>query len=127
LRGGEPSALRDLAGGADEAIGAAEICRAAEAGDRIAARVLEEAGTYLGRAIATLLNVLNPDTVVLGGPVGEVIGPSVLPAIQRELQASALAVTVASARVVLGLLGDDAGAIGAAALALEYAPWTLAP
>jgi predicted NBD/HSP70 family sugar kinase len=127
LRSGERSVLRDLSGGVHEAIDAAAICRAAALDDALALRVLNESGTYLGRAIATLLNILNPDTVVLGGPVGEVIGPFVLPPIRRELQSSALAVTVNSARIVLATLGNDAGAIGAAALALEYAPWTLTP
>jgi glucokinase len=126
LRAGESSVLRDLSGGAHEAIDATTVCRAATMNDALALRVLEETGTYLGRALATLLNILNPDTVVLGGPVGEVIGPHTLPVIQRELRSSALAVTVNSARIVLATLGDDAGAVGAAALALEYAPWTLA-
>jgi glucokinase len=125
LRAGECSVLRDLTGGGYEAIDATTICRAAAADDALALRVLDEAGTYLGRAIATLLNLLNPDTIVLGGPVGEVIGPFVLPPIRRQLRSSALAVTVDSARIVLATLGNDAGAIGAAALALEYAPWTL--
>lgn len=127
LRAGERSVLHDHAGAGGEPLDVAAIGRAAAAGDGVATRVLEEAGVYLGRAIAMLLNVLNPDTVVLGGSVGEVIGPFVLPPLQRTLQADALAVTVASARIVVGTLGDDAGAIGAAALALEYAPWALAP
>jgi predicted NBD/HSP70 family sugar kinase len=125
LRSDEGGTLRELTGGAYESIDATTICRAAAHGDAVALRVLDEAGTYLGRAIAMLLNILNPDTVVLGGTVGEVIGPYVLAPIQRELQSSALAVTASSARITLATLGNDAGAIGAAALALEYAPWAL--
>lgn len=127
LRAGEASMLRDLAGGVYESLDVAAICRAAAAEDAVAIRVLDEAGMFLGRAIAILLNVLNPDTIVLGGPVGEVLGPFVLQAIRRELQASALVVTVNSARIVVGTLGNDASAVGAAALALANAPWTLTP
>jgi glucokinase-like ROK family protein len=125
LREGERSVLRDLTRGGQEGLDAAMIARAAADGDAVARRILEESGTYVGRAMALALNILNPDTVVLGGPVGEVIGPHALPAIERELRTSALTVTMNAARIVLATLGNDAGAIGAAALALEYAPWSL--
>jgi glucokinase len=84
--------------------------------------VLDEAGTYLGRAIAMVVNVLNPDLVIVGGPVGEAAFPLLIPAIERELRARSLSIPRAAVRTVGGTLGEDAGAIGAAALALDWAP-----
>jgi predicted NBD/HSP70 family sugar kinase len=59
-------------------------------------------GGYLGRALASVVNLLNPDTIVLGGAVGEPAAPFVTGALQRELRAWALPVPVAAARVVPG-------------------------
>jgi len=46
-----------------------EICRAANDGDRLATQVIEEVGTYLGRAIAITINLLNPQKVLIAGEI----------------------------------------------------------
>jgi hypothetical protein len=63
---------------------------------------------------------------LIGGPVGETAAPYLTPAIERELQARALVVPIAAARIDPGRLGEHVGAIGAAALALECSPWLFA-
>jgi predicted NBD/HSP70 family sugar kinase len=75
--------------------------------------------------LASVVNLLNPDTIVLGGAAGELAGPFITGALRRELRAWALPVPVAAARVVPGSLGEDVATIGAAALALECAPLVL--
>ncbi len=121
LRAGEHSAIEALAGGVLDLVDAETVIRAGRDGDPLARRILDEAGTYLGRAVAMAVNLLNPDLVIVGGPVGEPAAPLVIPAIARELRARALSVPRAAVRLVPGTLGENAGAIGAAALALEVA------
>jgi predicted NBD/HSP70 family sugar kinase len=122
LRSGEESAIEGLVGGVLDLVDGGVVVAAAAGGDALAARILDEAGTYLGRAIAMVVNVLNPDLVIIGGPVGEPAAPLLIPAIERELRARALSIPRAAARIVGGTLGENAGAIGAAALALDRAP-----
>jgi predicted NBD/HSP70 family sugar kinase len=122
LRSGEESTIERLAGGVLDLVDAGVVVRAAVEGDALAGRVLDEAGTHLGRAVAMAVNVLNPDLVIVGGPVGEPAAPFLIPAVERELRARALSIPRAAARIVGGTLGENAGAIGAAALALDRAP-----
>jgi len=122
LRSGAESAIEQLVGGVLDLVDADVVIRAAAGGDEAAKRVLDEVGTYLGRAVAMAVNLLNPDTVIVGGPVGEPAAPFLIPAVERELRARALAIPRAAVRIVPGTLGENAGAIGAAALALDYAP-----
>jgi predicted NBD/HSP70 family sugar kinase len=74
IAGGEQTLLRGCA-----TLDAAALTRAACDGDRLSRRLLAEAGEHLGRGVAFLLNILNPEMVVLAGPyvaAGEVIlGP----------------------------------------------------
>lgn len=60
--GRRPAAQRERAGWT-----AADVVRAARAGDPDARRILQQAGTALGAALASLVNVLNPDRIVIGG------------------------------------------------------------
>ncbi|MCC2686265.1 MAG: Mlc transcriptional repressor of MalT (the transcriptional activator of maltose regulon) and manXYZ, partial [Paenibacillaceae bacterium] len=48
-----------------------QLCEMARSGDSAALTCVERAGRYLGIAIANQINLLNPDTVVLGGPIGQ--------------------------------------------------------
>lgn len=104
---------------------AQDVIAAAAAGDALARRVLDEVGGYLGRVLATVVNLLNVKMIILGGPVGEAAAPLIADAVQRELRAFALSVPLADVRIVPGTLGGNAGAVGAAALALQYVPLPL--
>jgi predicted NBD/HSP70 family sugar kinase len=98
------------------------VSQAARDGDQLAATVLQEAATYLGIAIANLINLYNPQTVVLGGPI--VRGADgIFPAITREIHLRALRAALRGLPVVASAMpGEEAGAIGAAALFLEHLP-----
>jgi predicted NBD/HSP70 family sugar kinase len=122
LRAGEESAIEGLVGGVFDLVDADVVVRAAAAGDALARRVLDEVGSYLGRAVAMAVNLLNPDMVIVGGPVGEPAAPFLIPAMERELRARALSIPRTAVSIVGGTLGENAGAIGAAALALDCAP-----
>lgn len=103
-----------------EAISAKLVARAALEGDELALEVMHETAEYLGIAIANLVNLLNPQTVILGGPVSR-WGGLLLPAVSRELAKRALPVAVQAVQLVTSETDDDAVAVGAAALILQEA------
>lgn len=111
------SSLREL----DEVAGP-DVTAAAGDGDRIAIEVLEEAGGWLGVALASMVNVLDPHLILLGGGAAEAAAPWMLAPTRRTMAAH----LVGSAwrqppPIELAVLGDDAGVVGAALLAMEHA------
>ena len=94
--------------------------RAYEAGDDLTLETLHEAAAFLGQGVGSLITLLGPDMVVLGGGVLEALGEALLP----RIKASAKAVTFPSSsfddtRIRLAALGDDAVALGAVAWAIQ--------
>jgi glucokinase len=98
-------------------IGGREVVAAARAGDQIALGVLDLIGGRIGVALASLANALDPDVIVLGGGV-MAAGELLLEPARRELRARALP-PQNEVPVRVAALGEEAGAIGAATLALE--------
>jgi glucokinase-like ROK family protein len=94
------------------------VLEAAAAGDRVALETLTEAATYLGIALANVINLVNPSIVVVGGPTAS-IGETFLEPVRHEVRRRALGDSLHDLAIVPSVLGDDAGAIGAAALVLE--------
>jgi len=96
-----------------------DIAAAAFSGDELARMAYTEAGMWIGIGIATLANLLNMETAILGGgimAVSQLIMPSLLEAQDQytmSLQKKRL-------RILQGILGRQAGTIGAAALALAH-------
>jgi glucokinase len=107
-----------LAGGAAEAITAATVARAAEAGDWQARAILDEAAWHLGTGLAAVVNLLNPGLVVLGGGVMR-SGRLLWERMDTSLREQALEAAYRQVRLVPGALGARAGALGAVALALR--------
>ena len=120
LRAGEPSVLQERFGAALDLVDASSVIQAAEDGDALATSLLEEAGRYIGRGLAAAVNLLNPSRIILGGPVGQPAAPFLSGALHEELRAKTLSMPLADVRVVAGMLGEDAGAIGAAAIGLRW-------
>jgi predicted NBD/HSP70 family sugar kinase len=83
---------------------------------RVARRVLEETAGYLGAGVANLINLFNPERIVLGGWAGIVLGSRLLPAIREAAAAQALRLPYRQASIELCQLGVDAVALGAATL-----------
>ena len=100
----------------EERIGIAEIVRAAEEGDEFARLMLERTGTYVGTAIANVINLLNLETIVVGG---EITGAKdvVIEAITTRARELSFARAFAQTQILAGTVGDNAAAIGAALVA----------
>jgi predicted NBD/HSP70 family sugar kinase len=82
---------------------------------RTARRTLDETASYLGAGVANLINLFNPERIVLGGWAGVALG-GVLPAIRESAAAQALRQPYQQASIELCQLGVDAVALGAATL-----------
>jgi glucokinase-like ROK family protein len=101
-------------------ISLAAIEDAALAGDALANHLVREAAGHLAVAIASMLNVLNPAVVIIGGGLSRV-GELLLAPLRSAVRSRALFWSAASAQIVTSPLGPRAVALGAATLALESA------
>jgi predicted NBD/HSP70 family sugar kinase len=83
---------------------------------KTAARVLEDTAGYLGAGIANLINLFNPERIVIGGWAGLALGEQLLPRIREAAGEHALRHPFSQTSIRLGSLGLDAVATGAATL-----------
>lgn len=96
----------------------ADLVRLANAGDPGCRRLLTDAGGLIGIALSGLVNLINPDRIVLGGELGDATDLMLDP-LRRGLTESAMPAAVAAVRVLRGELADRACALGALALVLR--------
>ena len=97
---------------------AADIVSHALAGDSATLRVIDDAGAIIGRALAGVANLLNPEVIVVGGPLAG-LGEILLRPIHRGLMRHAVPIIGDSTRLVMSSLGDRAEALGGASLVLQ--------
>ncbi len=95
-----------------------EVYEAARSGDPIAVRVMSDMGRMLGIGLANLINIFNPERIVIGGGVKDA-WPLFIDAAREEIARRAFEVPARRSEIVPSILGDDAGVIGAAAVALQ--------
>ncbi|MFD5639299.1 MULTISPECIES: ROK family protein [unclassified Streptomyces] len=86
--------------------------------DRIALAVLEETAEYLGAGLSDLINLFQPERILIGGWAGLQLGSRFLPAVRRYASSYALSYPAQHVTVDLGRLGPDAVTVGAAILPL---------
>jgi glucokinase len=97
---------------------AERVAAAAHEGDRLALEAFERAGRYLGWAVGGLLNLLNPEVVVVGGGVARA-GAVLFEPMLEAARATAFPRAWEAARVERAVLDDHAGLVGVAYLALQ--------
>jgi len=101
--------LKDLRSG--------DLRKAIRRGDRFVARVVHEAARYTGVAVANLINLLNPEVVVIGGGLTEQLGEEMMPTIAKTAHEHVMPGTVRGIEIKASKLGDQAGITGGAVLA----------
>ncbi len=111
------SGLTKHAKGDLENITAEIVIKAANSGDKTAVEIMSRVGYMLGEGLVGLVNLLNPQAVLIGGGIGESC-PLVSECAAARIAAEALAGR-RDVRVLIAELGNDAGVAGAAALAFE--------
>ena len=107
--GGAPvlAQLRGPEGG----VTAEMMARAAEAGDDDCRAAFAEAGRYLGLALASFVNIFNPDVIVIGGGVTRA-GDLFVPHARREMESRAIRESLKYARLEVAALGERSGLLG---------------
>jgi len=111
---GEETSLREIR--AERKLRIEDVGVAAEAGDPLSRRMLQRAGRYLGLALADLVNLLNPDLIVLDAPG---TGAVFLETVREALHDYALPVAGQALELVRADLGHEAVAMGAATMVLQ--------
>jgi len=110
------AALR--AAGVDAGSGA-DVVRLVRGGDATAVQVVRQAGRDLGEVVATLVNLINPSAIVIGGSLADA-GESLLAGIREVVYSRSLPLATEHLRVITSRAGERAGVIGAAALAIGH-------
>jgi predicted NBD/HSP70 family sugar kinase len=103
-----------------DAVGAVDtrqIIEWALAGDTATLRVIDDAGVAIGRALAHMANLINPETIVIGGPLTS-LGEILLEPVRRGLARHAVPIIGDTTNVCMSSLGDRAEALGGAAVVL---------
>jgi glucokinase len=115
LEAGAPSMLVDMVDGKLEDITAATVYEAVESGDPYANEVMKDTAKFLGAGVASIINVLNPEMVVIAGGVTRA-GEHLFEPLRAEVRRRAFRSAQECCRIVSGTLPGTAGVVGAAAV-----------
>ena len=108
------SLLPEMVGGDVSKITAATVYAAANQGDAVATEVVRDTARFLGTGLANLLNIFNPDVVVIAGGVTQA-GEALFKPLRDEVRRRAFKPAVEACRIVPGTLPGTAGVVGAVA------------
>jgi glucokinase len=114
LAGGEPSILPSLVNDDLSRITAQLVYDAAKKDDDVARQVVRETANFLGAGVANLLNIFNPDVVVIAGGVTQAGDPLFEP-LRAEVRRRAFRPAVEACKILPGTLRGSAGVVGAVA------------
>jgi len=118
IESGAVSSLPSYVGGDLRKVTAQTVYEAAHADDDLALEVVRDTAKFLGAGVANLMNLFNPEAVVICGGV-TLAGPSLFEPLQREVSRRAFKPAVKVCRIVPGALPGTAGVFGAARAFLE--------
>ncbi len=99
-----------------DALSARDVCDCAKAGDPLAVKTIDTSMYYLGRALATISMVADPEIYVIGGGVSRA-GQYLIDLVKKHY-ADYTPILTKKADIVLATLGNDAGIYGSAKLVL---------
>jgi glucokinase len=114
----EISSLPRMVDGDLDSLTAATVYEAAKLGDALARELVRDTATFLGAGIANLLNVFNPDVVVIAGGVTQA-GEPLFDPLRAEVRRRAFRPAVDACRIVPGELPGTAGVVGAVATFIQ--------
>lgn len=112
------SRIKELIDG-DEGLSSKMVFFLADNGDILANQIVNRVCSYLGLALSHIGNTMNPENIIIGGGVSNA-GNTLLQPTTRYFQENAFPSVRDSTRLKLAQLGNDAGVIGAASLALQF-------
>ena len=115
IKGGKSTKFREMAAAEGGEITPYMVAKAAEAGDPVAKRIFEIVGEYIGIGLTSVINLLNPEKVIIGGGVAEA-GDLLFNPIRKTIKERAMVVAGEAVEIVPAQLGNSAGVIGASIL-----------
>ncbi len=101
------------------AVSAREVCTAAESGDSAALEILETSGKYLGRGLSVLIDILNPERIVIGSIFAR-CSKYLLPAAESEINKEALLLSSEICSILPAELGESIGDYGSLCAGERY-------
>ena len=117
VKEGQKTLLTDMLGPDLEDLRSGDLRKAIRRGDKFVDQVVEEAAEYTGIAVANIINLLNPEVVVLGGGVIEALQEEMMGIIVETAMEYSMSGTTKGIEIIASKLGDDAGITGGAVLA----------
>lgn len=117
VKDGQKTLLTDILGADLADMRSGDLRKAIRKGDKFVEKIVNEAAEYAGLGVANIINLLNPEVIVLGGGVIEALGDEMMPIIVKTAKERALPGTSKGVEIVASELGDDAGITGGAVLA----------
>jgi predicted NBD/HSP70 family sugar kinase len=112
--GGALAALREA-----EELDLGSVLKAAAYGDAGAMGIVRRSGRLIGETLATLVSVLNPSLIVIGGGVAYAASHTLLAEVRSAVYHRSLPLATRNLPIVLSELGEDAGVVGASVMATE--------
>jgi len=119
VKAGEKTILNELLGPDLSDLKSGDLRKAIRKGDKLVERVVESAAEYTGVAVANLINIFNPDTIVLGGGVIDALEDEMMSIIVETALDYAMPGTTNGIEIMASKLGDNAGITGGAVLARQ--------
>ncbi|MGC8553408.1 MAG: ROK family protein, partial [Phycisphaerae bacterium] len=110
--------LWDLCQGKPDRVSAEIVAAAAQGGDAGAAEIFTRAAGYIGLGVATMINILNPEAVIIGGGVAQA-GPPLFSIIEDSVKRHAMEQSARGLRIAPAVFGMRATLMGAVALVLD--------
>lgn len=120
VKDGQKTLLTDMLGDDLADLRSGDLRKAIRKGDKFVDKVVEDAAEYIGIATANLVNILNPEVVVLGGGVIEALEDEMMSVIVETAKDYAMSGAMRGVEIVASKLGDHAGITGGAVLASKF-------
>ena len=119
VKKGQKTLLTDMLGDDLADLRSGDLRKAIRRGDKFVEKVIDQAAEYTGVAVGNLMNIFNPEVIVIGGGVVEQLEHEMLPIIEKVARKQALPGTSKGVEIVATRLGDDAGITGGAVLVMR--------
>jgi len=118
IKAGAQTSILDFAEGHIDKVSANRVFLAAKDGDRLAREMISQTGYYLGIGLVNLINIFNPQLILIGGGLAR-MGQMLLEPANKVVKERAYELPYGAVRIEMARLGADAEALGAVALVLK--------
>jgi glucokinase len=117
VKDGQKTLLTEMLGTSLDDMRSGDLRKAIKRGDKFVEKIVEEAAEYTGIVVANIINLLNPEVIVIGGGVMDALEDEMLAIIVETAHDYAMEGTAKDIEIIASKLGDDAGITGGAVLA----------